>query len=407
MNAVERQRKNSKLFYTARGALVFMWFFIIFKLTSLCIQFHAYSVTSEDVSIFSGLPEYVTYLTASVSAIFIFNSVALMFSTFDNDEIENFLERELEAVSFGNETRLLFTTPHVFAEIITTLSLVSVTAIIGGFSEIGNIFFDGAHRGGWFPLVIITPICFLLTLSSKYEARRYWLYLNKIGDLERVTLPIKFYKRFAIIFFLYPLMLPFSPLLAFFAISLFYIVLSIFGALTLIGFFVLVGAVLLFGFLLPAVKSSGRKRKFIHSVNEIAKSGGYLVKWHSDGENKRIFKFDLIFGEKEFNCLVIATKRRGVPFIFTSATNAYFEHRLGTREHHISINRQIDFFLHGNGSKIIVINPSPKYVFVTDGLRMRKLSSSDRIWNHTVHDNVSFLGAMDRKCLDKYSANTD
>ncbi len=404
---MNRQRKNSKLFYTARGALVFMWFFIIFKLTSLCIQLHAYSITSKDVSIFSGLPEYVTYLTASVSAIFIFNSVALMFSTFDNDEIENFLEREVKSVSFRDETKLLFSTPHILAEIITTLSLVSVTAVIGGFSEIGNIFFNGAHRGGWFPLVIITPICFLLVLTSKYEARRYWCYLNKTCNLERVTSPKSFYKRFALIFFLYPIVFPYSPLLVFFAISLCSIIVSLFGALTLIGFFVLVCACITFGLLLPAIKSSRRKRKLINSVNEIAKESGYTVKWHSDNANKRVFKFDLTLGEKEFNCLVIATKRKGVPLIFTSATNAYFEHRLGTREHHISINRQIDFFLHGNGTKIIIVNPSPKYVFVTDGLKMQKVSSSDRIWNHTVHDNVSFLGSMDRKCLDKYSVHND
>jgi len=387
--------------------MTFLWFFIIFKLTSVITSIHAYAMTSKDVSLFTGLPEYVVFLTASIAAIFIFNSVSLMFSTFDKDELEGFLEREVEEVSLKEEIKLVFTTPHILTELITTVTLIALTAFIGGFAEIGSIFFDGTHNGGWFPLVIITPICFILFLNSKYEARRYWFYLNRIGDLERVTLPKKFYKRFLLIFFLYPIMFPYSPLLVFFAYSLATIIISIFGALTLIGFGIITAALLLFMLVIPKLKVSSRKKHFIRSVNDIAKREGYKVVWQLEGDNKRIFKFTLTYSDKEFDCLVIGTKRKGVPLIFTSDTNAYFEHRLGTREHHISINRHIDFFLHGNGTKIIIVNPSPKHVFVTDGIRTQRLSSSDRIWNHTVHDDVSFLGAMDRKCLDKYSVSSE
>lgn len=399
------ERKNSISFYTARGAIAFMWFFVIFKLTSVSTSLHAYAVTSKDVSIFTGLPEYVVFLTASVAAIFIFNSVYLMFSTFDKEELENFLERNIEAVSLKEELKLVFTTPHILAELISTISLVAITALIGGFSEIGSIFFDGIHRGGWFPLVIITPICFVIFLSAKYEAKRYWFYLNRIGETERVTSPIKFYKRFFLIFLSYPLAFPYSPLLVFIAFSFVSVLISIFGTLTVVGFIIVTATVFLFIFVIPILKRRGRKKRFIRSVNKVAEREGYQVKWQSNDEvqQKNVCKFDLCLGEKEFNCLVICTARRGVPLIFTSATNAYFEHRLGTREHHISIHRQVDFFLHGKGTKTIIVNPSPKHVFVTDGIKMKRLSSSDRIWNCIVHDNVSFLGAMDRKCLDKYS----
>ena len=403
----DRDRKNSKLFYAMRGAISFLWFFFIFKLTSVSTSLHAYAVSSKDVSIFTGLPEYVIFLTVSISAVFIFNSVVLMFSTFDKDEIESFLENDTESPSFKDAVKLVFTTPHFLTELITTLTLISLTALIGGFSEIGSTFFDGTHRGGWFPLVIITPICFVLFLSAKYEARRYWHYLNRINDIEKVTLPKYFYKRFLLIFFLYPLVFPYSPLLVFFAYSFASIIISIFGALTLIGLVVITISLLLFLFIIPKLKSRSRKKRFIRSVNEIATQVGYSVSWHSDNSDKRIFKFNLTYGEKEFNCLVIGTKRRGVPLVFTSVTNAYFEHRLGTEEHHISISRHIDFFLHGNGTKIIIVNPSPKHVFVTDGIRMQRLSSSDRIWNHTIHDDVSFLGAMERKCLDKFSVSNE
>lgn len=404
-----RERRNSKIFYTARGAVVFLWFFIIYKLTSVITSLSAETMTSKDVSIFSGLPEYVVFITISVSAVFIFNSVALMFSTFDIDEIQNFLEDGIESISFKTEIKRIFTTPHILAELITSVSLVGLCALIGGFAEIGSIFFDGAHRGGWFPFVIITPTCFLLFLSAKYESRRYWAYLNKIGELERVTLPVKFYKRFALVFFLYPLLFPYSPLIVFFAFSFVSLLISLFNAVTVIGLIVIAASVIFFAFIVPAIRRSGRKRRLVNSINETAGREGYTISWQSSEENqqKNILKFDLFFNGKEFNCLIIATKRKAVPLIFTSATNAYFEHRIGTREHHISINRHIDFFLHGNGTKIIILNPSPKHVFVTDGIKMQRLSYSDKIWHQTIHDNVSFIGAMDRKCLDKYSAENE
>lgn len=402
---MERQRKNSKLFYAARGAVAFTWFFVIFKLTSIILFIEASAITSREVSLFTGLPEYVVFLTASVAAVFIFNSVSLMFSTFDKDEIDNFLERKVDFVSLKEEIKILFTTPHVVSELITMMLLVAVTALIGGFAEIGSIFFDGTHHGGWFPTVIITPVCFVLFLSSKYEARRYWFYLNRIGEMERVTSPVKFYKRFALIFFLYPLTFPYSPLLVFIAYSFFSILVSLFGALTVIGFIMLAVSAFLFMLVIPTLKRHTKRKKFIRTANEIAAREGYTVKWRTDSEikEKNISKFDLTLNGKEFNCLVIGTGRKRVPLIFTSATNAYFEHRFGTQEHHISIKRQIDFFLHGEGTKVIIVNPSPKHVYVTDGIKMKRLSSSDRIWSCTVHDDVSFLGAMERKCLDRYS----
>ncbi len=403
---MERERKKSKAFYLARGAVVFIWFFIIYKLTSFITLFSANTMTSRDASIFSGLPEYVVYITISVSAIFIFNSVSLMFSTFDLDELELFLEDGAETVTVKSEFKRVFTEPHILSELVSILFLTAISALIGGFYEIGSIFFDGAHKGGWFPLVIITPICFLLFVSSKYEAHRYWHYLNKTGELDKVTKPSKFYKRFALVFFLYPLIFPYSPLLVFFAFSLASIVISIFGALTIVGLIIVSVAFLLFAFIIPTLKRGKKKRKLINNINETARLEGYEILWHSQ-ELKNAVKFDLFLGGKEFNCLIIATKRKRVPLVFTSPTNAYFEHKIGTREHHISINRPIDFFLHGKGTKIIILNPCPKHVFVTDGIKMQRLSYSDRIWNQILHDDVSFIGAMERKCLDRYSATNE
>ena len=406
-----KSRKSSVTFYAFRGLIVFVWFFLISKLTTMLALFQAYAVTSKDGGIFAGLSDnalsYVVFITASLASVFIFNSVCLLFYTFDRDELENFLESDADLVSFKSEIKSVFKTPHVLAELITTLSAVTLTALVGGFFEVGSIFFESGHRAGWFPLVIVTPIFLFIILNAKYEAKRYWHYLNRIGDLERVTAPSRFYKRFLLVFFLYPLMFPYSPLLAFIAYSAFTITVTLFGSLTVVGLIALTVLVILHFFVAPALKRSSRRKHITKAIGEIAEREGYTVKWTSDNDDKNGCKFDLTLDGKEFNCLIISSRRRRIPLIFTSPTNAYFEYRLGTREHHISMHRQIDFFLHGKGTKIIIINPSPKHVFVTDGIKMKRLSAADRIWNLTVHDDVSFLGAMERKCLDRYTTSAD
>ena len=253
--------------------------------------FQAYAVTSKDGGIFAGLSDdaltYVVFITASVAAVFIFNSVCLMFYTFDRDELENFLESGNDSISFISELKAIFKTPHILAELIATISAVVITALVGGFFEIGSIFFESGHRSGWFPLVIMTPICLFIFVNAKYEAKRYWIYLNRIGELERVTAPSRFYKRFLLIFFLYPLLFPYSPLLGFIAYSALTIIVSLFGALTVVGSIVLVTAILLYAFVIPAVKRSSRTKKLIRAIKNIAEREGYGIEWLSDSSEKK------------------------------------------------------------------------------------------------------------------------
>ena len=165
-----KSRKSSVTFYAFRGLIVFVWFFLISKLTTMLALFQAYAETSKDGGIFAGLSDnalsYVVFITASLASVFIFNSVCLLFYTFDRDELENFLESDADLVSFKSEIKSVFKTPHVLAELITTLSAVTLTALVGGFFEVGSIFFESGHRGGWFPLVIVTSYRnFIITLK--------------------------------------------------------------------------------------------------------------------------------------------------------------------------------------------------------------------------------------------------
>ncbi|MBQ9069798.1 MAG: hypothetical protein IJY23_00420 [Clostridia bacterium] len=400
------ESRNSKLFYCAKGFLIFLAFFAISRLTSLITMLQALPVREDPSPIYGALPTFVVYLVSFAAAIFIFNSVSLAFAVFDKDELHNFLMREEKEIHFFREVSDILKTPHLLFEIITSLVCCAIAALLGGFYEVGGIFFESAHRSGWFPTVIMLPLCFIPAVLSKYEARRYWYKLERENTLDKVTKPIRFFLRLSLIFVLYPTLFPLSPLLAGAIYSIFAIIFTLFGALTVVGIVVILALIPILFFVIPYLRFIKRRKRFFKKMNKIAMSEGYDVRDVKNQYNYfmnsgKCCTFDLALEETTYNCLVISTSKRSVPLIFTSPTSAYFEHKLGTDDHHISVNRNIDFFLHGDGIKIIVVLPSPKHVYVTDGIKRKRISQADKIWDYTVHDDVSFLGAMDRKSLHR------
>ena len=402
----DNKSANSNLYYCARGFLIFLFAFAVSKLTSLVTMLQALPVSDDPSPIYGSLPDFVVYIVSALATLFIFNSVSLAFATFDKNELENFLSRYDKEIRFLDELADILKTPHLIFEIATSLVCAVITAMLGGFYEFGGIFFESAHRSGWFPTVITVPLFLISTVTSKYEARRYWVKLNRENNLEKVTKSYRFILRLVIILFIYPAFFPLSPILAGAIYSIFAVIFTLFGALTTVGIIVVIALIPIIFVLLPYLSFLKRRKKFFKKMVRIAKSEGYEIKnlknpYKFFMKSGKVASFDLILEETTYNCTVISTSRRGVPLIFDSPTSAYFEYKLGTDEHHFSINRNIDFFPQGDGIKILVILPSPKHVFVTDGIKRKRLSQADKIWSYTVHDEVSFLGSMDRKSLHR------
>ena len=402
----DNKSTNSKSYYCARGFLIFLFAFAVSKLTSFITMVQALPSNGDPSPIYGALPDFVVYIVSTLATLFIFNSVSLSFATFDRNELENFLSRDDNEIGFIDELADVLKTPHLICEIATSLLCAALTAMLGGFYEIGGIFFESAHRAGWFPTVIIVPFFFISAVTSKYEARRYWLKLNRENNLEKVTKSYRYALRMIVILFIYPAFFPLSPILAGAVYSIFAIIFTLFGALTMVGIIAVIALIPIIFVLLPYLKFLKKRKKFFKRMGRIAKSEGYEIKnlknpYKFFMKSGKVASFDLILEETTYNCTVISTARRGVPLIFDSPTSAYFEYKLGTDEHHFSVNRNIDFFPLGDGIKILVILPSPKHVFVTDGIKRKRLSQADRIWDYTVHDEVSFLGSMDRKSLHR------
>ena len=126
-----------------------------------------------------GLPNLAAYLTVAVGNIFIFNSFVIALSSFSRCEREIYLKNAPKSVFFGEEIKRIVRSRTFAIEASLTAAVTALLALVGAFPCYGRIFYeDGRWDGGWFPAVILTPICVALLLLAKYEARRYWVALK-------------------------------------------------------------------------------------------------------------------------------------------------------------------------------------------------------------------------------------
>ena len=98
---------------------------------------------------------------------------------------------------------------------------------------------------------------------------------------------------------------------------------------------------------------------------------------------------------------------RGTYLYFTSSTDAYFRHRIGTENHHFTIKHTVEYGILTEGKKCIIISPMPKHIYVEEGGAVRELFVGDRVWDYTVYNMSGFINAIDRDCLDKYNVSRD
>lgn len=387
-----------------RGALLYIAFTLISRITLGVIMLSGANTGEE--SFYAGIPEAALYAMAAIGTLLVFSSFSNLFSVFDTQERRRFFEKERKSFLAKTELLEILKSRDFITEGAVCLSLTLVSAALGLYPEIAGIFFSGGeHRSGYFTPLTLVPLLFLIFLFTKYEARRYWLALYQRHSLDELSIAKLVVTLLAIIF-LYPTVFPLAPILGFMAVTAFNLFLTISKTLTVIGTLI---AVLLVIFALISVlyiTAMLKRRKFIRALRGICLANGYELsriskpyKSFFGSECKESFRIRM--GEREFECTLISTVDRLVPLVFTSPTDAQFTRRLGTKRRHIDINHPISFFPAGDGEQILIINPTVKFIFVTDGIEMRELEGAQRLWSFTVYRDFEFLGALERGHIGK------
>ncbi len=412
MNDNRSHNTNSRDYALAvlRGIFCYAVFISVYKLTSLSVKIMT-SVGGER-GLFHGLPSWSIYLTISVAAILIFNSAATAIAAYNKGERAKFIhgtcENGIHEIFFTEQMKSILSSKLIHAEALGTILPVLLTAILGGFYEIPRIFFEaGVRDGGLSPALAIIPICILQFYLAKYEARRYWLKLWREKKQKKLDTPWRFPVRIALFYLLYPAVYPYAPLVAFFAISLGAAVAELTEILSIVGIIAATALVIATVLGIRLLRAMLKRKKFLGQLRALCAERGVEL-----SEIKNPYKsfladefdcsFTLKYGTEKFDCIVLATMNRGVPFVFTSETGGYFRHRIGTNNHHIGLSHNVSFFHSGGGKKIIIVNPDVKTMLIEDLGTVKAIIPWDNIFGYTVHDTKSFLGGVDRQCLGKH-----
>ncbi len=402
------KEKNSLGAASLRGACLAVCFLFISSLTSFILKV----MTSFGFSLLKDLPNFAVYIFCTAASVLIFNSLALAFATSNKEQIEAFLEREDKDVRFLSEIKNVFKTPTLICETTITHVIIALCAILGAFPHIGGMFFEKMPMSGYFPAVVLTPVCFVLSLLSRYEAARCFYKLDRENNIEKILNPLWFIARMVIIAVLYPVAFPLAPILVYAIFSILAVIARISALLTVLGLVIAVIFLLFLIWGISVLRGISKRKRFLKRLRCAADENGYLFydlknPYTSFVTSKNQCTFTLELDGKIYDCLIVSTLRRATPLVFTSPTGAHFLHQLGTKEHNISLNHNIDFYHMGIGEKIVIVDPVPKKVLVCENNNSKRLYCADKIWGFTVHDADSFIGCVERKCLSKNSSFSD
>ena len=358
-------------------------------------------------------PNALICVICFVASLIVYNSITSLLLSFDKGSYDEFTNGEK---SRENGFLRVFGYKSVLYEFLGFIIVFSIVAVFGGFGEITGMFYYGEgrnpYRMGILPLLSAIVVGTLLYSYDRYETVRYWRYVKKTGRYEELESKSRIIFRMLFACLVYPIALPFLPALVYPIALAFGVIGAIIAELTVPGFIL---AVLLFIFaiwLFRFWRKSKKRKAFFKSLRDVCSLNNYRL---SEIENPYISlitsrkkcRFTLEYKHFKFNCLVLSTPRYAVPICFDEPERGYYRYRLGTKRHNITLRRHFDYSLDGEGTKILIINPTPKHALICDEKKERRLFNADKIWDFVIYEAEAFVNSADRQVLGRFDTDRD
>ena len=404
---------SSRLYVPAiQGFVVFLWTLAVKSATMLVV----YMASATKDSLFRDFPNWAIHLTVITAGLFIYNSVLRLVYMFDRGARMEYVEENASAPSIGKDFVGMIRSKTFWIQNAVAMPLFAVAALLGAYPDIGGIILGEGSIGtslcNVLSTVILVPVLFVIGFFTRYEVHRYWVVLEKRQDTEKVEKISSFIWQALLITLAYPIVYPYSPLLLGAIVSVFNIIFTLFDALSIIGTLAAIVLIILIIYVFPLLNGIRKRRKFIKQLKNICKEAGYTLSDISHPYRSFIrpsigANFTIAKDGTEYKCAFVSTLHRGTWLSFVSDTDAYFRHRIGTKNHHFTLNHHIEYGIRGKCRKFIIISPLPKKVFAESDGSMREILPGDRIWDYTVYNMTGFINAIDRNCLDKYNGSRE
>ncbi len=384
---------------------------LLIGVLSFFVLFIVKSITTVRLSSFDGgeIPVQFFYGWAIFGILLIYNSIVHTTAFYDKESFRSFKARKVLRVRLRHELPLILKSSEFWLETLPVLLFTALFSSFGGFYEIGYTIFEAGKAPLWstrtLPLALL-PLLFVVSLLCRFEIRRYYAVLIKRGEEYRVESKVKLAVKTLTVLLMYPLVFPYTPFIVFFILTFFGIVGALISVMTVLGF-ILALLALIFGIIgLCKLKSERLKRKFLDGVKKCAEERGEHFELFDKVKRESVgYDFTLTSAGRVFSVKIITAINRYTPLYFTSERDAFFLHRIGTKNHNTSLEKHFEYYFEGEGQRIIVPIKFPKNVFAAEFGATRRLYSGDRIWKYIILSAESFLGSQDRECL--YRSNEE
>ena len=410
---------------------------LIIKLFSSLMIIAIYTGTRGD---FSFIPRWSVNLIIFIGLILTHGSVTRMFALYDKDRMRELLKMKLKKVTMRTCIPKILTSPEFWIETASCTVFTALASFFGAYYEIPGIFRDtGAPE--WLltvlPVLVLTPLIFIIGVWQRYEVARRWHWLDHISNIRSLDSIPRLIFNAVLTVIAYALVYPFAPIILMAYLSIFGVFGTFFDGMTVIGIIAVIASVFFLVFIFTVLHAIRIRKKLIKRLTKVAKGSGYELSPISR-PYASLFKptnecsFTLKRDGKTYSCRFVGSYLQRAPMYFISDKHAYYLHRFGTKNHHFDILREFEYNFDGEGEKIIILNPVPKRAYATmstyvdnswydddklasvmtvrnkkptDGAR--KLEPGDKIWGYGIYNTTSFIGAIDRGCLGRYNGLFD
>ena len=363
-------------------------------------------------TIVSNIPNFAVCIVVFIASLFIYNSIFTLLFSFDRVSCDEYFMTADEFTGKRAEFKKLFYHRSYLMTAIPIIVVLSFSALLGASWEIAGMFHLGEGKSqfssGIIPFLANLVISSLFVMYERYEAVRYWKVLKRQGNLEELSSKLKIIFRILFIAIAYPIMLPYLPVLAFVFIS-FVGMLTVLITAPALGAIVLgiIASILLIRIFL----TFRRRKKSLKAIKTIIREHGYEMQnpYASLFSRRKKCTFHIQNKKSSFDVLIIGHIIRSTPICFTSETDGYYRYRIGTKRHNITMQKHFDYSIEGDGKKIMIINPTPKYAYLVDTAsdKEKRVYNADLVWNFVAYEAEAFIGALDRDCLGRHTSTPE
>ena len=404
-----KPKRIRPLYFSVLKGLGVSAFAISLKWLVSFATFQRYAVTSA----FGYLENYLIFIIAFISSLFVYNSSLGIAMTYDIAALDELMENTNDRLGEMPPLKKIFGYKSFFIETATITFILTFAAFIGGSPEIFGMFYLGEGKSpnssGILPALVTMPIVLIFCFIARIEAVRYWKLLYRTANLEIVSNKLNLIIRVLIITVLYPIALPFIPIFAYIIMFIVGVIVALATAMTVPVFIVAVIALLYGLWWFKVLIAIIKRKKFIERMKDAAAKMRFEVRDLKNVRSSFIFgkrkcTFTLVRKNEKYDCLIIGNPRYRIPVCFVSESRGYYRHRLGTPKHNITLESRFEYSLPGEGRKILIISPTPKHAFICEGDKDRRIFTADKLWDFVVYEADGFVGALERDCLGRYDS---